>query len=434
VLDFAGDSKLLIYFLGLCGLVVVQRFQQRRWELVADREAATLTGDPAASITGLVKLARLDLQPVNWSKWEAHLLSHPSHSRRLQALARHGGIEPERLEALLALPEDGSGVYELPPLEAVAERIYSPAFKRRRAFVNAWLLILALTLPPALMALVVQHGAWKSEGTVWLILAAGLLLTLLSVLLLLRRLGIRGERALSRQLRMRQETEGLRPGDWGAQCIAFSPGSTLKQYEQTYDCDMGYLYVTARALCYVGEQTRFALRPEQIRRCWLGPGIPRWGASHRIYIAWEITEQSRQGSFNLRPVAARSLTDMERATLQLKERLQAWLRDPSQSPATPEPLLQLQPPALGEVTGTPVHETQTFRTFLNRLTLVSLVGIGVSLLLGLSFSLRAHDLPFGWYVVGVGALTLSLHTLPSWRYRRLEQRRAKVTRDEKGSR
>ncbi len=189
----------------------------------------------------------------------------------------------------------------------------------------------------------------------------------------------------------------------------------MKQFEQTYDWDTGYLYLTSEALSFVGEQVRFALRPAQILSLCLGPGVPRWGASHRVYISWEDTGMARKGAFNLRPVGVRSLGELERAVVRLHEWLQAWLHDLAQAATSPEPLLRLESPALGEVTGTPLNESRIFRTFFTSSSTVALVAVGASLVFDLPFARQAW--PLGWYVVGLSTLTLLLHSLPSWYFR-----------------
>lgn len=413
VLDFARDSRVLVWtvFLGL--LVAALRFGQRPWELLADREAAALTGDPSATIAALVKLARLNLQPMEWGKWQGRLLTHPSHSRRLQSLAEQGGLSREDLEALVKLPDDGSGAYEVPQVEAAQERIYSPGYKQRRVFINSWLMLLTLTIPPTLVAFAVQQLDWR-EPMRLLALAGGLLATCVAFAWVRSRLSVWGESGLCRRLREKQETEQLRPDDLGALCVGFSPGATIKLYEQTYDWDVGCLYLASGLLCYVGEQTRFALRPEQITTIRLHLGPPRWTRSRRVYVSWRDAEQAREGVFILRPFGARSIRHLDREIVRLHDRLQTWLQDATPFPAPPKPLSQLTAPLLGEVTGTSLHDVNRIRRLLKSLLLVGVVAVGVSLLFS-PFSNQRGFLQIG-YVVGASMLTWLFFLLPGlWR-------------------
>ena len=63
--------------------LIVAYFFSRRFEFAADATAVQLTGDPEASITSLVKLNRLNLLPIHWSKWNEKFLTHPSTMRRV---------------------------------------------------------------------------------------------------------------------------------------------------------------------------------------------------------------------------------------------------------------------------------------------------------------------------------------------------------------
>jgi hypothetical protein len=165
---------------------------------------------------------------MEWGKWEGRLTTHPSHSRRLQALVRQAGLASEQLEALVALPDDGSGNYEVPAAAAAEERLFSPTFKQRRSFRNSWLLILTMTIPPALTAALVQWAGWSGQSLV-AALAAGFVASFLAVLFLSTRLGVAGERGLGRRLLARLEKEGLLPADEHTFYVAFSPSPTNKR-------------------------------------------------------------------------------------------------------------------------------------------------------------------------------------------------------------
>src|SRR5262249_20655818 len=125
-------------------VVGVMRFLQRRWEFQADQGGAALTGDAEATITSLIKIARLNVQPMDWGRWEGRMLTHPSDSRRLKALARVGQIDADRLAHLVALPDDGSGSYELPATCDSEEPIFSTTMKRRRSVANVWAIRLTI--------------------------------------------------------------------------------------------------------------------------------------------------------------------------------------------------------------------------------------------------------------------------------------------------
>src|SRR5262249_34394353 len=105
-------------------LAAVRTFRLRRFERAADAGAVDLTGDAESLITALARLARLNLLPMQWGKWEGRLLTHPSTSGRIQAIAAHGGVAPQRVEAVLAAEPDAER-YTLPPAVTSGERVFS---------------------------------------------------------------------------------------------------------------------------------------------------------------------------------------------------------------------------------------------------------------------------------------------------------------------
>src|SRR5581483_4272853 len=86
---------------GLALAMLAVHFASRRFEHQTDEFAARLTGDAAAVISGLVKVHRLNFAPMQWGRWEELLLSHPSTSDRVKAIARKNGIADERLQHIL---------------------------------------------------------------------------------------------------------------------------------------------------------------------------------------------------------------------------------------------------------------------------------------------------------------------------------------------
>lgn len=82
----------------------------RRFEFSADSFAVTVTGDPEAMISTLVKLSKLNLLPMSWSKFDENLLTHPSSLNRIAAIARRHHVPPSRVEEIingLALEPEG---------------------------------------------------------------------------------------------------------------------------------------------------------------------------------------------------------------------------------------------------------------------------------------------------------------------------------------
>lgn len=87
---------------------VTHSFFSRRYERAADMGAVALTGDPAAYVSMLVKISRLNFLPLEWGKWNEAWLTHPSAMRRIEAVARHSQLSDEQLHKIMLALDDGS--------------------------------------------------------------------------------------------------------------------------------------------------------------------------------------------------------------------------------------------------------------------------------------------------------------------------------------
>src|SRR5262249_15345489 len=143
-------------------------FVSRRFEYAADAGSIRLTGDPAAMITGLVKLHHLNLMPLEWSKWSEKSMTHPSTVRRARAIGRAAEMSEERVNELLAapyLPASGScEEHYLAPRSVTNPKAFSSEFKRQGA-ARAFLAFaaLAILLPSALLR-VLSELPWLVQG------------------------------------------------------------------------------------------------------------------------------------------------------------------------------------------------------------------------------------------------------------------------------
>src|SRR6185503_14523794 len=63
-------------------------FRSRRNERQADAIGVSLTGEPEACISGLARLARLNLMPLHSDGWGKSLDTHPQAMRRFEEIAR----------------------------------------------------------------------------------------------------------------------------------------------------------------------------------------------------------------------------------------------------------------------------------------------------------------------------------------------------------
>ncbi len=278
----------LFYAGGVLVPLIVAYFFSRRFEFAADATAVQLTGDPEASITSLVKLNRLNLLPIHWSKWNEKFLTHPSTMRRVRAIAGAAQIPVEQVPEMVRASDRaaiqhasaataGAGAkasgnaeeserYALPQTITPEGKLFSSAYKQRAALRALWALFAALTIPPALVANVAKLESWAGSVR-WLVYVAGLALTFVIYLLVVNFASVSGNRALHRQLRARLERQGLRPAGCSGWFVGFSPDSRPRNYEGNSVWDI-WLLVSGRRptlLLRRGSTLRSAPRADHCR-------------------------------------------------------------------------------------------------------------------------------------------------------------------------
>jgi heat shock protein HtpX len=101
IIFFISSASTWVIVLSLVAGAGLQLYLSRRFEYAADRRGAQLTGDPEAMIRAQARLSQLSKTPMNWSRLDEKLFTHPSHMRRIQALAKTFAIAPEQLDAWL---------------------------------------------------------------------------------------------------------------------------------------------------------------------------------------------------------------------------------------------------------------------------------------------------------------------------------------------
>jgi hypothetical protein len=396
---------------GLLGLLLFY-FIARRLERRADAGAVALTGDPESMITGLAKLMQINLMPMQWGRWDERLLTHPSTLRRVQAIARQGGIPPERLQELLGQLGADPDRYEVPPSVLDEGRLFSTRFKGQVALRNGWTLLAVMALTPSLVAWLAGLLP-VSSGARWVVIGVGLAATVALYLAVLNIVPLWGYGELQRRLRARLERDGRRPEAMAARFVGFAPSAALRLYESFFDWDVGFLFIDRDRLCYLGEQTSFALPWEQVAAIDLAPGSPSWWRSPRVRVTWTDAPRGSGGSFTLRPAEARSLRQLARDGHAFAKQLQAWRQQPP-DPRTPSTTFaDLAEPELGTVTSLSPRVLASPRVLIRMLFYGALLSLGASVLLGLSF-----DLPAGtaWPALLSTYLVCFVHWLPFARY------------------
>lgn len=337
-----------LFSVGLAAAMLVTHYVSRGYERHADALAITLTRDPEAFITALAKLARLNVLPVHWGTWNDTWSTHPSTEHRVRRLAEYGGVPPERLQELLEASRTEPLSTDMPPVETVETgKIFSTAFKANVGQRVSWAIIAVVTCTPLLLAWLV--GRWQFFGAAkWLAYAGGVVASYLFYRFVRNYVALWGHKDLREGLSGKLARAGFEPQE--GTFVGFAPASAPRIYENNYIWDAGFLFLTDEQLCYVGEETRFALRREQVEAVYLGDAAADWPRRQLPYVRWRDAEGNAGGTFYLTPGEARSLLQTGRKASALCDQIHSWLWRGSVYPAASPPLAELTAPAHGPVT------------------------------------------------------------------------------------
>jgi Zn-dependent protease with chaperone function len=380
----------------------------RRFEYEADRQAAFLTQDPTALIAGLVKLARLSNIPLAWGRWGL-LMSHPSMQQRIQALAHCYGINVKQIEQLLAPIERQTHYkqtdhYSIPAPIANASLIFSTSLKQKASLRLTWMVIASLVLPPTLIAAYAAHQNSSLE-TQWLLHLIGMISAIALLLMVLNVAPRWGYGKLRQSLSRSLQQQGV-PEDsiW----VGLAPFVAPRLFEGNPSWDMGFLFLRNDCLCYVGEQTRFALRADQITKISLAQNIPGWWPSLGLCLEWQ--DEQQHGTLRLQPYDLRSYRLLNQYVQQLKQQIELGNAQPLLKEIS-LPFAGLSLPNWSAVTSQSPDCKMVMSQFLSYLMLLIPITLGLSILL---------HLPWGWqagswlYLMAVGVGGVSFQLLPIW--------------------
>jgi Zn-dependent protease with chaperone function len=409
-------------------LLLILLIVSRRNEFAADAEGAKLSGSAEAMITALTRITRLNTMPLQWSKLDEKLLTHPSTLRRIKRLAHASGISDVRVSELLtqsmAPPHE---IYSIPATALPAGKIFSTQYKKRIAVRLAWAIIAIGSFMPAITVSIV-HSLGLQGGVLWLAYSVGFLLTVVTILAVTNFLSMQGTRTLEESLRKKLGSSGVQSGGTRGIFVGLSPDSVPRIYEWNWSWDVGLLQLQGDQLRYRGEEATFALTRSEITSIELGPGPVGWFRAQSIYISWRDSA-ANIGTFNLRCLSTGSLQEMGTRTRSLAADLQSWQKGLPVSDhtlfsqATHEPILR---PVFGQVTSASPRFAVQRQLLYVEFFLNTVVAVGVILLFGISFplisSLSQRDSPVDLntdygaiYVLSVVWAVRIFVLIPYWR-------------------
>jgi len=385
--------------LGTVLALLVMRFLSRRFEYQADALAIRLTGDPAALVTGLVRISRLNHLPLHWSKAAEHGLTHPSTLRRCEAIARAGSIAPEQLRELLATEGPPADRDSVPAPAEQDGKLFSSAFKRGTTGRLSWLLLFGALAASA----VVVSIFWTLELPRVFAAPLAALAALVTLIALTELMAARRQSELRHALAERLDAPPQ------ARFVGLSPGASTRVYEGFFDWDLGFLSLERDALVYRGEEATFRLPRAAVMDVRRTYGPPGWIPAPRVAIEWHDPVSDARGMLQLRSAHANRLGRQSADTTALCSALLDWCAADARASHGP----CVAPPRESDVTGTPLARLARPATLVPVLVLTGVCSLVLAGLIGLPV----------WPFRGAGALdawagaagAFVLGRIPWWR-------------------
>ena len=420
---FGLESPVLRYGIILAVVTLFPLFWSRRFEYAADAGAVELTADPRSAISALFKLSSLNMMPLHWSKWSEKWLTHPSSLRRAQVIARKAGIPIEQIPEIAGATVAQSDHYILPATIAPGAKVLSTQTKQKSTIRATMALLEALILVPVAFAWLARFYAKDPvlHRTFYLV---GPIAAIAAYFVFANFAPLSGLRELIVALKAKLLKESVQADSWGGVTVGFAPAPSPRIYEHNTNWDIGGFFIRSDRLCYCGEETKFALRRDQIAAIVLGPGIPGLLTNRRIYIAWKDADLGRSGTFNIGCIEGGSILEIRRKTTQLEGVLQNWWKASADTRPLPPQLAELTSPLIGAVTSVVPNANWRFGKILKELWLTGVIAAIVAVLCGLPFQLltylfsmpasragsilAVHSPGAGWYVVCVAVVLRAL--------------------------
>jgi Zn-dependent protease with chaperone function len=433
---FLHGSAVARYGLAFVIVSVFPYFWSRRFEYSADAGTVATTGDPRAAISALFKLSELNMMPIHWSKWSEKWLTHPSSLRRARAIAKKAGIPFEEIPAIAREGAAETRNYTIPPSAAPGAKIHSTQRTKSLTTKLSFALVGLLAFVPSLFCLAAIHFAPPVK---WIFFAAAAPATLLSLLLLANYWPRLTRGTLVAALNKKLADQGIQAASWSGTFVGFAPAAAPRIYAGTANWDIGQLFLRSDRLCYCGEETKFALRQDQISAIKLAGGLPALLPHKRIYIAWKDSERGACGVFNIVCGNPNSSLHANKLTTELEQRLRVWWKTSPVTRPLPPQLAELTSPEVRAVTSQIPGERWKPRKLFKELLWTAIFSCAGAIMCGLPFHLLPYLLASafsstyaragihysfsspgaGWFAIAVAVFVRFIAIFPTLRYRDL---------------
>lgn len=385
-----GIVTIWIFFLGIFTL------RSRGIETRTDDDATRLTGDPEALITALARLTRQNVMPSALGRYRI-FSTHPDLEARAAAIAEAHDITPEHVRGLLDddHPVEGEPRFVL-DVDRV-DRVFTTPF-RHRAIQRAFFFRLATTaLFAALLARALRafHSPWQLAA-----IAAGAVATVVFSVMLADRMSIPRRRTLEAKLRKKLagETIDLSRGHF----IGMAPDASLRYYDSYAMWDIGFWWLEAGRLVFIGDQARFHVDRADVLGAAVVRGEPSW--LFRRQVAVSVRDGESTATIQLVPMVD-SAWASRRVARELVRIIEAWRRGHDQeTPAradAPPPFRPL------EVASAPPWIAASMLEIVVGGFLATVFGVAAALFVGLGAAGTA-------FVVVATVMAFEILLVPAW--------------------
>jgi hypothetical protein len=326
-------------------------FRSRRNERQADAIGVSLTGDPEAFISGLARLARLNLMPLHSGGWGKSLDTHPQTMQRFEAIAKAHGISESRLQELVSDPTPPPDKYPAIDNEVDAT-VFSTEFKNKYRVRVAVVFLLLFLVAPVPFAVALAQADVSLLAMLGLGIA-GLFWSFGFSIVLRNRMAFWGHSDLARRLKQKLEKRGLGDAARHGTLVGLAPAAESRKYEGYPFWDLGVLWLTQEKLYYIGEQCEFALEREQVNEVYTRDYAPEWIGEKSLFIRWKDYSAGPTKTLHFLATGETTVLKSRRAIDSLQQRVQAWLDHSSSFLLSPPALRSISTPVFPEITSQP---------------------------------------------------------------------------------
>ena len=399
-----AHSTELVFSAALTLSVITVAFIQRRNERQADAFGVKLTGDPEAFISGLARLSRLGLQPLRFGGWGTLLDSHPGTMSRFESIAAAHGISADRLRDLLVDTNNSADRYPTLEQEGAATTIHSFVFKNKYRVRVALAFFGVLIFAPLPFAFILVHND-MSGVMLGGMAVAGFVFSFALYQVVRNRISFWGYTSLSRELKVKLKKRGFDELAHAGTLVGLAPASTSRKYYGYPFWDAGVLWLTSDKLYYIGEQTEFVLQRNEVAEVYSRNTAAEWFSEKSLFLRWQNDSEGNTKTLHFVALGENSVWKARRAIASLQKRIDAWMHQAEDFPATSPELDAIAGPAFPKIASRPAITSFRLSPAIAAAIHMSIYAAAFGFLLGLRF--------FGTgYAIGVIFMCVVLDELP----------------------